>query len=124
MYSLDKYHLKVCVDLPNGLYRFTDTSATGKTYLAKTLNTYQGYGEPVGSYSYIDFRRGAGLVEYAKGCKLFVVDRYDMYYGHMLEELKTLSKGCIILVDAKGVGELRYVEPCSVIVKETGFQVV
>lgn len=121
MYSIDKYRRKIRVQLPNGLYRFAHLSASGKSYLVKVLQIYRGYGEPVGTYTYLDYREGVDLMSRARGCKLFVVDRYDMYYGYALEEMRALSEDCVVLVDFKGVGELKSLSTCGLVLLEEGF---
>lgn len=121
MYNLDKYQVKVHVNLPNGLYRFTSTSAKGKSYLAYWLLKYRSYGEPVGAYTYTDFQKGVDLVAYAKGCKLFVVDRYDMYYGYALKEIQELSKECIVLIDLKASHLLPVLPLCGLILRVREF---
>lgn len=121
MYSIEKYRMKIRAQLPNGLYRFTRQSATGKTYLTKVLNTYRCYGEPVGTYTYWDFQEGVSLEARAQGCKLFVVDRYDMYYGYALEEIRALGERCIVLVDVKTPKKLADTRVCGLILFEDEF---
>ena len=41
MYRSDKYYMKVHIDLEPGVYVFPHTSASGKTYLAHTLEKYR-----------------------------------------------------------------------------------
>lgn len=117
MFRLDKYRVKIRVVQTNGVYRFGDASASGKSYLSKLLRVYRSYGEPVGVYSYPDYVDGVSLRDRARGCKLFVVDRYDMYYGYALEEIRALGEDCIVLVDIKTPRELEHVAVCGIILK-------
>ncbi|MBR5484907.1 MAG: hypothetical protein IKV41_00150 [Oscillospiraceae bacterium] len=82
-----------------GLYNFEDRSSTGKTYLCNLLKAYNRDGEPVWGYTYDDFRNGVSIRKaIEEGYKLVVIDRYDMYYGEMLEDINELAKNCIVLV--------------------------
>lgn len=94
--------LKVNIDLPNGIYRFSNESATGKTRLCKALKTFHSYGEKVNAYTYNDKLDGKNIstvlsAEY----KIILLDRYDLYYGDGFDRMKELADNCIILLDCK-----------------------
>ena len=44
MLKIDRYRVKIYIDLDNGLYIFPDEAATGKTRCGKLLGTYGMYG--------------------------------------------------------------------------------
>lgn len=103
MFSTEKYATNIHVYLDNGLYIFTNYSATGKSYLSELCYKYGAYGEPIGRFSYEQFANGDSLEEITKRrpYRLFVVDRYDMYVGEGRDALLKLAKDCIVLVDLK-----------------------
>ena len=107
MYRLDKYRLKVEVKLSPGFYILQNESSSGKTYLAKALYEYMGYGEPVGSYTYANFLANEPLIpKLADELKLFIFDRFDMFYSKLsddeLSRMKEVSKFAVIIADLKG----------------------
>lgn len=104
MYLNDRYSTKIDIQLDNGLYEFSDESATGKTRLYKTLRDMQRYGEQVLGYSYNDLQYGtdlSSLLAQNKDIKVLLIDRYDMFYGEYAEEIIRCSKNCIVMIDCK-----------------------
>lgn len=104
MYLVDKYTIKLCIDLDSGIYVFDPESATGKTRLCGLLHKYQAYGEPVLSYTSDDYVIGLTISDLLKGksCKVLMLDRYDRYAGAFEKEINELAKTSIILIDCKG----------------------
>lgn len=103
MYRLDKYAIKIVIDLENGIYVFDNESATGKTRLCKLLREYQAYGENVASYTYNDKLLGMSVDEILipEKYKVVLLDRYDLYEGDGKELINKYAKEMIILVDCK-----------------------
>lgn len=103
MYSIDKYNVKIKINLESGIYVFDNESATGKTRLAKMLAEYQAYGEPVISYTYNDYLKGISLNNMIKNKKYEVImlDRYDLYNGEYSDIIREFSKDTIVLMDCK-----------------------
>jgi len=126
MYKLDAYRTIIDVRLKNGAYLFSNSSGTGKTFLAKTLSKYATYGEPVASYTYGDDRYGRSLKELliSDALKLIVLDRYDMYYGECLEEINRKPRNNILLIDAKQYKLLQNLPTCSVHLTKEGIIVL
>ena len=103
MLKIDKYNVKVDIQLDNGVYIFDNESALGKTRLAKLLEKYQAYGEPVVSYTYNDKLRGIDIatVLQPKRFKVILLDRYDMYEGDGAELILKCAEDSIVLIDCK-----------------------
>ena len=103
MFKLDKYSVKIAINLENGIYVFDNESATGKTRLCKLLKEYQAYGEAVASYTYNDKLLGHPISEVLNPSKFKVVilDRYDLYEGDGKELINECAKSMVILVDCK-----------------------
>lgn len=103
MFRLDKYAVKIMINLENGIYVFDNESATGKTRLCKLLREYQAYGEKVASYTYNDKLLGVPISEILEPSKYKVIllDRYDLYEGYGKELINKCAKEAIILVDCK-----------------------
>lgn len=125
MYRLDKYSIKLQIDCAPGLYLFSPYSASGKSYLAQLVRKYYGFGEPVNSYTYEDYVGGLSLeAVLGRGpYSLFVVDRYDMYYGAAIDALVRLGECCVVLVDVKQPTPLLHNNLCSVSLKEDEIRV-
>jgi hypothetical protein len=104
VFKLNKYDVTIDVKLNNGVYIFNHKSATGKTRLAKLLDKYRTYGEPVASYTYSDVQLNKPIKSILKPgkFKLIVLDRYDMYEGLGIGLIDECAKDAIILVDCKG----------------------
>ena len=103
MFRLDKYAVKIMINLENGIYVFDNESATGKTRLCKLLREYQAYGEKVASYTYNDKLLGVPINEVLEPTKYKVImlDRYDLYEGYGKEFINKCASDAIILVDCK-----------------------
>lgn len=104
MYKNEKYRIKVNIDLNNGVYIFSDESATGKTRLYKVLKDIQRWDKDVVAYTYGEYQEGISLSDVLKrnpDCKVVMLDRYDMYIGKFKQEIADYSNKCIVLVDCK-----------------------
>lgn len=95
-------------DLPNGVYVFDKTSATGKTRLAQLLHGYRAQGELVASYTYNDKNLGRDICEvFEQKYKVVLLDRYDLYNGAGKELIHARKDDCIILIDCKQGTKIR-----------------
>lgn len=104
MIKIDKYLVKIEIDLSNGIYKFDGNSSTGKTRLYKELKKLRSFGENVLAYSYFDEQFGIKLEELLKdnpNCQVLLIDRYDMMYGKYKKLLLDYSKNSIVIVDCK-----------------------
>lgn len=115
MFVLDGVRVKIKVALQPGVYYFEEMSSTGKTRLYKLLREYAIAGFPVMGYSYSDYKLGIDFRTLVKPGvqKLLMVDRYDLYNGMFLEEIKEFAGTGIVLVDCKGDTELQC-SPCFI----------
>lgn len=85
-----------------GIYRLKEMSATGKTYLCKSLKMLRTIGYPVNGYDYYDFLEEKPIEKFIRDkVKLVVIDRYDMYNGKLKAYLPELAKNCVVLIDCK-----------------------
>ena len=110
MLKIDRYRVKIYIDLDNGLYIFPDEAATGKTRCGKLLGTYGMYGYKTKYLTYVhnsdEYREEImGLRE--NYYEVIMLDRCDMSYDvfnddEVIEKLTRLSKSCIVLADCKG----------------------
>ena len=110
MYKIDKYQVKVYINLDDGLYIFPDESATGKTRLGTLLESYGYFGNrtiyltyKTGGKEYRDEILGLKQGYY----RVIMLDRCDMCYDvfndtAVINKLKELSKESVILADCKG----------------------
>lgn len=100
---MNKYDVEITTDLKNGLYVFSNESATGKTRLAKLLRQYEAYGEPVTSYTYNDKKTNRKIEDALVPNKysLIMLDRYDMYNGDGANLILECAKNSIVLIDTK-----------------------
>ena len=106
MWECKEYTIQIRIKLDNGFYFFDNESAIGKTYLAKLIEKYSGYGEPILAYSYKEFMQGIDLDKLLENeYKVIVIDRYDMFEGYCLKALYDKSKNSIVLVDLKYITE-------------------
>ena len=114
MYRVDKYYMKVHIDLEPGVYVFPCASAEGKTYLATILEKFRNYKEPVRAYSYSDFNDGVPLssVLDPERYQVVLLDRYDLYYGEGVEDIKAFAKKSILLIDCKRIFDLCEYRSC------------
>lgn len=103
MFLIDKYRDTIDIRKLNGIYHFGNISATGKTRLAKLLNTYAVYGARTRSYTYSDYKLGIDIQTVLDPSRYDVImlDRYDMYYGTSSERIREIADKCIILIDCK-----------------------
>ena len=103
--------VKITFHLEKGVYVFPPISATGKTYLAKLVRYSCTAGARVFSYSYTDYYIGLPIAKAFDSEKYDVVilDRYDMYVGEGLAEMKDFSRNGLVLVDCKS----EYLDSCS-----------
>lgn len=88
------------IDLNPGVYSFGFNSGTGKTWLYKLAQEYQGYGEPIAGYTYRDFKLKHDPFLEFKNAKVIVIDRYDLYKGYLDNLIDSLMDK-IILLDCK-----------------------
>ena len=106
--KLDEYNIKVDVQLENGIYRFTNQSSTGKSYLYNTMSMYLKGKVPVFGINYTDYLKGVNLNKAVKNrARLVVLDRYDMYKGEFDREINELCKNGIVLIDCKSPTSLK-----------------
>lgn len=100
MIEFDTYP-RVSIQLEPGLYIFTPDSATGKTYLAKTLCKLAEEDSSIFVYSYADYLRAP--LPNLRLKKVVVLDRYDMYSGdeRIPEVVTEASRYAVVLLDAK-----------------------
>ena len=127
MYVNDGYSTKIDIQLDNGLYEFSDESATGKTRLYKALRDMQRYGEPVLGYSYNDLQYGTdlkSLLAQNKDIKVLLIDRYDMFYEEYAEEVIKYSKNCIVMIDCKKGIDFADTETCFIEMSDYCIKVV
>ena len=115
MFIIDKFRVKVKVNLEPGIYEADNESATGKTWLCNLLKQYHAYGQPVAGYTYNDYKEHLPL---PSDVKLLVMDRYDMYNGAFAKELLALSKTAVVIIDSKyGARGLGLVNSCFVLIE-------
>ena len=57
MFRLDKYRVKIKVNLDYGVYEFEHYSNTGKSYLCFLCKQYHNYGESIDGYDYYDYKK-------------------------------------------------------------------
>lgn len=91
---------KVSIDLEPGLYDIYSASATGKTLLLKMIKSIGD--EKKLAVTYHDILMGLDLERVIeKQPELLMLDRFDLYDGHIeaLEKLKKMD--CVTLVDYK-----------------------
>jgi hypothetical protein len=127
MFKLNDYHVKIDIQLNNGVYIFDNESATGKTRLAKLLLEYQSYGQPVSSYTFSDISLGRPIEAALDSDKFKVImlDRYDMYNGVGKKLIDKCRKNSIILIDCKhnfdvtDVDDWCYIEMTPTIIEVT-----
>ena len=110
MYTNEKYSTKIYISCGNGIYLFSNESATGKTRLFKVLRKIQGYDKNVKTYTYDDLlienkTLDAFLENIGEGICVIFIDRFDMLEVSKknIEQLKKLGKDHIILIDCKQI---------------------
>ena len=100
MFKIEDFATKIYINLENGIYTFTDYSATGKTRLFNLLKSYKQDNLPILLYTYSDFLDNR-IINPNNNYKLVLIDRYDMFRGNFEQELLELSKKAIVIVDSK-----------------------
>ena len=113
MFYLDKYRVKIKVNLDNGVYEFEHYSNTGKSYLCSLCKQYYIYGESVDGYDYYDYKK---KMEIPRGLNLLVVDRYDMF-SEFDDVLKEIGRESIVLVTSM---EGRFEDTCQIEIVNPG----
>lgn len=125
MYFLDKYDVILDIRLEPGIHVFTGYSATGKTFLARKLEEYRTFGEPVCAYSYGTSPLSPQLKSVLDaGMKVIVLDRCDMYMDDAVAALSAYQGNAIILVDTKQIPKFNSYDFCSIRLLERGILVV
>ena len=128
MWKNKNYSMKLRVELQNGIYLFNDRSL-GKSYFAKLLKEYRVHGCNALAYTYDDFCNGIDLLDCVRNTdRLILLDRYDLYEGHWLEDLVLLADSYIILIDWKNFTSasesvLLKFSLVNLVVKESGITV-
>ena len=99
---LNEFNIHVKIELDNGIYKFTNASATGKSFLYQTMSMYLKGKIPVFGVNYTDYLKGITLKRAVEiGSKLTVIDRYDMYKNVFNDDILLLGKTGIVLIDCK-----------------------
>lgn len=95
----------ITVSLEPGLYIFTPDSATGKTYMTKTLRTQAEEDNRVFVYTYGDYVRNPDVEALLRGrqFELLLFDRYDMYSQNekVARAVTQAAARAVVLLDAK-----------------------
>lgn len=95
---------KITIDLPSGVYLFNGHSATGKTRLFRMLRDLQLGGESVFTYTYDDkllFHLDLAQMLGNENLEIVMLDRYDMYLGDALREIRNCANNAVVLIDCK-----------------------
>ena len=122
MIDLRKYTPAIRVKLESGVYMFSDSAASGKTYLCSLLHKLRTV-ERVDGHTYIDDFYPAELFDRSKR-DLVMLDRYDMYAGAGVEEIaKFAQAGGIVLIDCKSHEFPMTVESCLLRFREGELEV-
>ena len=98
---------EVCIRLEPGIYKFTNMSGTGKTYLSKVLKDHAVTGEAVVVFTVEDMEKKLTLediisVKQIEKPEVILLDRYDRYNGYEKEVIKKYAKQAVVLIDCKG----------------------
>ena len=122
MIDLSKYTPAIRVKLESGVYMFSDSSASGKTYLCSLLHGLRTV-ERVDSHRYPSDFHPAELFDRSKR-DLVMLDRYDMYAGAGVEEIaKFAQAGGVVLIDCKSHEFPMTVETCFLRFREGELEV-
>lgn len=127
MLVINNYTTELEFNLSNGVYTFSNESATGKTWLSKLMDEYRAFGEPVASYTYNDKLKGIPIQTVLNPLKFKVVllDRYDLYLGDGYDIINTCCKDCVILVDCKSNYKVNPIEGlCEINIEPNKIKVV
>lgn len=112
----------IVIDIDNGVYRLTNQSGTGKTYLYSLLSRIMEGDNSVLSVTYSNALLGKeGVINYIKENKpkVMLFDRYDMYVGVFDDVINDFSNNAVILVDLKHKeSSIKFTGICNVYLKE------
>lgn len=99
----EKYRNQIVINLDNGVYCLSMDSSVGKSALAKWLRDLNvRHGEKVNSIRGAEGTKEEHLGRFIpSGCKVFMLDDYDLYNGKFVDEIKALREEAIVLVDCK-----------------------
>ena len=99
------YGVDIVVDLPNGLYAYTNSSGSGKTRLFKLIQSKVDNGSLKATcITYNDLKNNPNKMHeiYTKSGELILLDRVDMYIDDTdLKALENASKNSVIIMDIK-----------------------
>lgn len=116
---------KVTINLNAGIYVFSNTSSTGKTFLYKILSKFTSRRDIL-CITYSNYRLISNLKEFVEknNVKLLLFDRYDMYAGEFADDIIAIKDDIIILMDYKH-GDIfnRYAEECEIELREDTLEV-
>lgn len=94
--------INIEIDAEPGIYEFNNLDFSGKSWLCRLLKSGNKQGLPVNGYDYNDFKTGVDIKTVLnEKNKIVVLDRYTMYRGAGIEELKSLSGSTLVLIDNK-----------------------
>ena len=115
------------INLEPGIYRFSNYSATGKTYLGYLIKEYQSVGENLAVYSYGDHIRNKSIDSViSPNDKVLLLDRYDKYSREEDDKIITafVASGGIVLIDCKQVENIYSdYEFCDIALLKEGIEV-
>lgn len=115
------------IDLKNGVWLMDFESATGKTFLFKSLRAIESGTDVYYTFSYEDLVRCSPSLseERISKCELAVFDRYDLYAPLGAELINRLGKVCPVLVDCKHNDfGLDTIDSCFVLLRRGTVEVV
>ena len=95
---------KVIIDLKPGVYRFNNSSASGKTFLVKRLTRIFPADPRIVLYTYEDYLRGINVYfDDPNKCELLILDRCYLYsHDEKIQEaVKLAPPGAIVIADLK-----------------------
>lgn len=124
--KLEGLDVTVNINLENGIYQFCCESATGKTRLYSVVRSYQCSGDNVMAYSFTDMQIGLSLPDMLSKVRptLLFIDRYDMFKDKYHDDILSISKDCIILIDSKDVLTFNdYYTTCEISMTPTAIEV-
>ena len=114
------------IDLKNGVWLMDFASATGKTFVFKSVRVIETGTDEYYTFSYEDLVRCEPYLseERISKCRLAVFDRYDLYAPKGAELINKLGKVCPVLVDCKHNDAcLDVTDACFVILKRGSVEV-
>lgn len=123
MFKLSSLYPEVEIKLDNGVYRFIEDSALGKTYLLSVIKAVMVSDDVIG-FSYSDFIANGIHYESCVGKRVIMFDRYDMYAGNFKDIILGLKDSSIILLDCKYRSYLDIkMETCDIELSENRIEV-